>query len=128
MISQLAQQVVWDYLSRTELRTLLTEGVDETRERISAALTREPQLAELGIVIVAVRVAALRAAAEAEKALEMPTRELIQQEADEATFRRRAEAVENARDPGERAQEPDRARASRAGARRTRGRQPPPRS
>ena len=97
MISQLAQQVVSDYLSRTALRVLLTDGVDDTRERISAALAAEPQLTELGIVIVAVRVAALRPTAETERALEMPTRELIQQEADEATFRRRAEAVENER-------------------------------
>lgn len=97
MIGQLAQQVVWDYLSRTELRTLLVEGVDETRRRLGEALADEPQLTELGIVIVAVRVAALRPAAETEKALEMPTRELIQQQADEATFRRRAEAVENER-------------------------------
>jgi regulator of protease activity HflC (stomatin/prohibitin superfamily) len=97
MIGQLAQQVVWDYLSRTELRTLLDEGVGETRMRIGAALASEPQLAELGIAVVAVRVAALRPAPETEKALELPARELIQQEADEATFRRRAEAVENER-------------------------------
>jgi regulator of protease activity HflC (stomatin/prohibitin superfamily) len=97
MLNQLAQQVVWDYLSRTELRTLLNEGVDETRERIDTALNAEPQLVELGIAIVAVRVSALRPTAETEKALEMPTRELIQQQADEATFRRRAEAVENER-------------------------------
>jgi regulator of protease activity HflC (stomatin/prohibitin superfamily) len=97
MLNQLAQQVVWDYLSRTELRTLLSEGVDETRERIDTALNAEPQLVELGIAIVAVRVSALRPTAETEKALEMPTRELIQQQADEATFRRRAEAVENER-------------------------------
>ena len=97
MMTQLAQQIVWEYLSRTELRVLLTEGVDETRERLDAALTAEPQLGELGIAIVAVRVAALRPAAETERALEMPTRELIQQEADEATFLRRAEAVQKER-------------------------------
>lgn len=97
IITQLAQQVVWEYLANTELRTLLVEGVDETRRRIAAALAGEPQLAELGIAIVAVRVSALRPTADTEKALEMPTRELIQQAADEATFRRRAEAVENER-------------------------------
>jgi regulator of protease activity HflC (stomatin/prohibitin superfamily) len=97
MLNQHAQQDVGDYLSRTELRTHLNEGVDETRERIDTALNAEPQLVELGIAIVAVRVSALRPTAETEKALEMPTRELIQQQADEATFRRRAEAVENER-------------------------------
>jgi regulator of protease activity HflC (stomatin/prohibitin superfamily) len=97
MIGQLAQQVVWDYLSRTELRALLLDGVDETRRRLDDALGGEPQLAELGIVIAAVRVAALRPATDTEQALELPARELIQQLADEATFRRRAEAVENER-------------------------------
>ena len=96
-ISQLAQQVVWDYFSETDLRTLLTEGVDESRRRIAHALAAEAQLADLGLAVVTVRVSAIRPAPETEKALEMPTRERIQQEADEATFRRRAEAVENER-------------------------------
>jgi regulator of protease activity HflC (stomatin/prohibitin superfamily) len=97
LIGQLAQQVTWDYLSRTDLRTLLAEGVDETRRRIGEALTTEQQLADLGVVVGPVRVSALRPTAEMEKALELPTRELIQQAADEATFHRRAEAVENER-------------------------------
>ena len=97
IVTQLAQQVVWDYLSTHDLRTLLVEGVDETRARIAAALAGEPQLEQLGIHVVAVRVSALRPTPDMEKALEMPTRELIQQAADEATFRRRAEAVENER-------------------------------
>lgn len=97
IVTQLAQQVVWEYLSSTDLLTLLVEGVDESRRRIAAALASEPQLADLGIAIVAVRVSALRPAPDTEKALEMPTREQIQQSADEATFRRRAEAVENER-------------------------------
>lgn len=97
MITQLAQQVAWDYLAKTDLRRLLVDGVEQTRRRIAAALAAEPQLAELGIALVAVRVAGLRPTAETEKALEMPTRERIQQAADEATFRRRAEAVENER-------------------------------
>ena len=96
-VTQLAQQVVWDYLSKTDLRKLLSEGVEESRRRIDAALTTEQQLAEIGIVIVAVRVSALRPSAETEKALEMPTRERIQEDADEATFQRRAQAVEKER-------------------------------
>jgi regulator of protease activity HflC (stomatin/prohibitin superfamily) len=96
-VTQLAQQVVWDYLSKTDLRTLLAEGVEESRQRISAALESEQQLADIGISIVAVRVSGLSPSAETEKALEMPTRERIQEEADEATFRRRAQAVENER-------------------------------
>jgi uncharacterized membrane protein YqiK len=97
MITQLVQQVVWEYFSQTDLRTLLAEGVDEPRRRIEDALAAEPQLTELGLVVVTVRVAAVRPSPETEKALEMPTRERIQQAADEATFQRRAEAVENER-------------------------------
>ena len=40
------------------------------------------------------RVAAVAPTAEMEKALQQPTREAIQQNADEATFQRRALAVE----------------------------------
>ncbi len=43
------------------------------------------------------RVAAVAPTAETEKALQQPTREAIQQNADEATFRRRALAVESER-------------------------------
>ena len=97
MLGRLAHQVVWQYLASSPLVTLLKEGVDETRRRIGEAFAAEPQLAELGLEIVAVRIAGLRPSAETEKALEMPTRERIQQDADQATFERRAQAVEKER-------------------------------
>ena len=97
MITQLAGQAAGDYLLQTDLRALLAQGVEESRRRIDAALAAEPQLAELGISILAVRVAAVRPTAETEKALEMPARERIQEDADEATFQRRAQAVEKER-------------------------------
>ena len=49
------------------------------------------------IALVAVRVADVAPSAEVEKALRQPTREAIQQRADEATFQRRAMAVEKER-------------------------------
>jgi len=51
----------------------------------------------MGLEIVAVRVGGIRPIADVEKALQVPIREAIQQEADVATFRRRAEAVEKER-------------------------------
>lgn len=54
-------------------------------------------MAEMGLDIVAVRVGAVKPIADVEKALQIPVREAIQQEADVATFRRRAEAVEKER-------------------------------
>jgi len=96
-VSHLAQQVAAEYLSTSDLRTLLTEGVDEVRRRIGRTLETEGALAEIGISVVAVRVSALRTTSETEKALELPTRERIQEQADEATFQRRAQAVEKER-------------------------------
>src|SRR5262249_20794054 len=54
-------------------------------------------LAAIGIEVVSVRVSSVRPAAELERALETPARERIQQESDQATFERRALAVEKER-------------------------------
>ena len=97
LLSQLAQQFVIDELVRLDVRTILSGGVAPIRDRIAAGLRAEPALAELGLDVVAVRVAALSPTAEVEKALRQPTREAIQQRADEATFSRRALAVEKER-------------------------------
>ena len=79
------------------LREILSRGTEPVRASIEVGLRGDPGVAELGVEIVAVRVAAIRPEAEVEKALRMPTREQIQQEADEASFRRRAAAVEKER-------------------------------
>jgi regulator of protease activity HflC (stomatin/prohibitin superfamily) len=94
LLTQLAQQFVIDELARAELRAILARGVAPLRERIAAGLADEPALAELGLQVVAVRVAAVAPAADVEQALRQPTHEAIQQQADEATFARRALAVE----------------------------------
>ena len=54
------------------------------------------RLAELGVGV-GVRVPAVRAAPELERALQTPTREQVQQDADKATYERRALAVERER-------------------------------
>src|SRR5215207_240526 len=90
LLSQLAQQFVTDELVKLDLRTILAGGVAPIRDRIAQGLTAEPALNELGIEVVAVRVADLAPNAEVEKALRQPTRETIQQQADQATFERRA--------------------------------------
>jgi len=97
LLTQLAQQFVIDELVRLDLRTILTGGVAPIRDRIAAGLAGEPALADLGLDVVAVRVAAVTPTAEVEKALRQPTREAIQQQADEATFARRALATEKER-------------------------------
>jgi regulator of protease activity HflC (stomatin/prohibitin superfamily) len=97
LLTQLAQQFVIDDLVKVELRAILADGVAPIRDRIAAGLAAEQALAELGLEIVAVRVAAVTPSADVEKALRQPTREAIQQQADEATFHRRALAVESER-------------------------------
>jgi regulator of protease activity HflC (stomatin/prohibitin superfamily) len=97
LLTQLAQQFVIDELVRLDLRTILTGGVAPIRDRIAAGLAGEPALGELGLEVVAVRVAAVTPTAEVDKALRQPTREAIQTSADEATFARRALATEKER-------------------------------
>lgn len=97
LLTQLAQQFVIDELAKLDVRTILTDGVAPIRARITAGLTGEPALTELGIEVVAVRVAAVAPTADVEKALQQPTREAIQQRADQATYERRAQAVESER-------------------------------
>ena len=97
LLSQSAQQLAWDYMTATPLRQLLAEGVDEIRRRIRDGLNGDESLAEMGLQIVSVRVAAVSPTAELEKALQAPAREAIQEQADEAVFQRRALAVEKER-------------------------------
>lgn len=97
LVTQLAQQFVIDELARRDLRAILADGVAPIRRRIEEGLEAEPALSELGLLVVAVRVAQVAPSAELEKALRQPTREAIQQKADEAAFARRAGAVEKER-------------------------------
>ncbi len=60
----------------------------------TAMLAADTRLADLGIAIVGVRFSVLRAEPDVERALQTPARESIQQDADKATFARRALAVE----------------------------------
>ncbi|MEV7977517.1 SPFH domain-containing protein [Streptomyces sp. NPDC086519] len=97
LLTETAQQHALDVLARTPLARALVDGVAVVRERIAAGLAAEPRLPATGIEVVAVRVMALRPEPEVERALRTPAREQIQQEADRATYERRAVAVERER-------------------------------
>ncbi|WP_432073768.1 SPFH domain-containing protein [Streptomyces wuyuanensis] len=97
LLTETAQQHALDVLARTPLSDALVDGVTAVRERIAAGLGGEPRLTGTGIEVVAVRVIALRPEPEVERALRTPAREQIQQEADRATYERRAVAVERER-------------------------------
>ncbi|GAA4816600.1 SPFH domain-containing protein [Streptomyces ziwulingensis] len=97
LLTETAQQHALDVLARTPLAAALVDGVTAVRERVAAGLAAEPRLPATGIEIVAVRVVALRPEPEVERALRTPAREQIQEEADRATYQRRAVAVERER-------------------------------
>lgn len=97
LLTETAQQHALAVLARTPLAEALVDGVAAVRERIAEGLGAEPRLPATGIEVVAVRVMALRPEPEVERALRTPAREQIQQDADRATYERRAVAVERER-------------------------------
>ncbi len=97
MLSQLAQEFANAYVARTPIRELLNHGLVELRRHIEAGLGDNAHLKSLGISVASVRISSIRPSADLEKAIEAPTREDIKQKADEATFARRAFAVEKER-------------------------------
>ncbi len=97
LLVQAAQQHAWSYLGSVPVRELLSQGVEEVRERIRSGLMDDAKISAMGLEIVAVRLSNVAPTAELEKALQAPTHESIQQQADEAIFHRRALAVEKER-------------------------------
>ena len=95
--TQLAQQHVWAIVTRTPLADLLKTGVENVRQAITDGLASDEGLKAMGLSVVSIRVSTLQPDAEVEKALQTPTRERIQQQADQATFERRALAVQKER-------------------------------
>jgi regulator of protease activity HflC (stomatin/prohibitin superfamily) len=97
LLTELAQQHALELLTRMGLAEALVEAPSRLRERIEAGLVSDERLSAIGISVVAVRVGPPRPEADLEKALGTPARELVQQDADRATFERRALAVESER-------------------------------
>ena len=97
LLTELAQQHALDLLARLTLKQALAEGMAAVRERIAAGLGDDVRLADTGLALVDVRVVAVRAEPDVERALQTPTREQVQQDADRATYERRAVAVERER-------------------------------
>lgn len=97
LLTETAQQQVLGLIAASPLADVLAGGVARIRDRILSGLTADARLAETGIEVAGVRVIAIRPEPEVEKALRTPAREQIQQDADRATYRRRAAAVQQER-------------------------------
>ncbi|MGH3737687.1 MAG: SPFH domain-containing protein [Micromonosporaceae bacterium] len=96
VLAELAQQPALDLVAGLGLADAVA-AVTPVREAITAALAADPRLAEVGVTVVGVRVVAIRPEPELERALQTPTREGVQAEADRATYARRAQAVQRER-------------------------------
>src|SRR5215468_4063351 len=97
LVSELAQQPALDLLAGMSLTEALTGGVGPLREALTGALEGAPRLADSGVSVVSARVVAIRPEPEMDRALQTPTREAVQVDADRATYARRAQAVEQER-------------------------------
>jgi regulator of protease activity HflC (stomatin/prohibitin superfamily) len=97
LLAELAQQPALDLLARMPLTEALTAGTAPLRTALATALSTDERLAETGVGVVGARVVAIRPEPELERALQTPTREAVQQDADRATYERRAVAVERER-------------------------------
>lgn len=96
-LAGLAHQAAAQYLIEQPVRALLDAGPEPLRQRIEAALSGTPALADIGVEIITVRLSSIAPSSELERALQTPTFEALQQKADEAMFERRALAVEKER-------------------------------
>lgn len=97
LLAETAQQHALALLARSTMRDALAAGVVAICDQIAHGLVNDARLADTGIAIVGVRVIALKPEPEVARALQTTTREALQQDADKATFERRAMAVERER-------------------------------
>jgi regulator of protease activity HflC (stomatin/prohibitin superfamily) len=94
LLTGLAQQLAVQYLAELDVAAILAAGVKPLLASLEAGLLGSARLAEIGLEVVNVRVADVSPLAELSRALQTPTFERQQQQADQATFERRAAAVE----------------------------------
>jgi regulator of protease activity HflC (stomatin/prohibitin superfamily) len=92
-----AQQPARACLSEMPVVEVVRSGADRTHDAIASALSDDAEIEAMGLILVSIQVDRAAPTAELEKALQTPTREGIQQKADEAIFERRALAVEKER-------------------------------
>jgi regulator of protease activity HflC (stomatin/prohibitin superfamily) len=101
MLTEAAQELTLALLAGMTLSNAMVSGPAAVTDRLRSGLSTDSRLTETGINIIDVRVASIRPEPEVERALQTPTREQIQEDADKATFARRALAVERERAIGE---------------------------
>jgi regulator of protease activity HflC (stomatin/prohibitin superfamily) len=96
-LTGLVSQATLQYMAETPVRNLLDSGLEPLRARLETSLAKAASLVEVGVGVIAIRLTNLAPSKELERALQTPTFESLQQKADQATFERRALAVEKER-------------------------------
>lgn len=97
VLAALAGQFTSNHLKQQGVRDLLEQGTAPLQEALRSGFADEPTLSDMGLDLVGISVADLLPSRELARALQAPTFEGLQQQADEATFSRRALAVEKER-------------------------------
>lgn len=97
LLTGIAQQAGLQVVARANVAELMVSGFDEVVAAIAKDLRNSVTLEQLGIAVENVRLDEIKPTSELERALQTPTREDLQQRADEAMFQRRALAVEKER-------------------------------
>ncbi len=97
LFTNTAQKHATRYIASKDIRQLITDGPEDIQIAIEQGFAAEDVFEEMGLGVVSLGIKEIRPVAELEKAMQTPTRKSIQQNADEATFQRRALAVEKER-------------------------------
>lgn len=97
VLTGLVREFADTYLKDKGVRELLEAGLAPVQAAIDAGFKSDPTLDAMGLEVVSIRVSALSPSSELYRALQAPTFESLQQKADEATFSRRALAVDKER-------------------------------
>ncbi len=101
VLTEQVQQLALAALTQLDVRVHLERGIEVVRDGVREGLEGLKVLEELGIEVVSVSISKVAPSAELERALQTPALEAMQQKADQATFERRALAVEKERAIGE---------------------------
>lgn len=94
LLSELAQARALAVIAGMPLATAVSDGAARIGSALEAGLVGDQRLIETGLAVVGVRVVAVNPDKDVERALQTPAREAMQQQADRATYERRAVSVE----------------------------------
>lgn len=94
LINGIIKTSIEKYMSKKTIKEILENGIENLLLSVENEVLKNAKLEAMGLEIVNIRLNDLSPSPELVRALRQPTFEIIQQNADEATFSRRAAAVE----------------------------------